>query len=157
MKYCNRHIVLIHKILESTTFGQFIPIIPHSYIATYLRGCFHLCLRSLPRPGPTCLSLASPCHIFASATPKRPLTQVPSEPFSYFAFSFLSLQNIKKSGPTFSAKVFNFPNILTDKKKKNYLLKLFSPFQPQVGFHRRELGQGSSSSGQWRHRWKQQC
>ena len=115
MKYCNRHIKcvgkpleLIHRILESTTFGQFILIIPHSYIATYLRGCFHLCLRSLPRPGPTCLSLASPCHIFASATPKRPLTQVPSEPFSYFAFSLLSLQNIKKSRPTFSAKVFNF-------------------------------------------------
>ena len=41
-----------------------------------------------------------------------------SEPFSYFAFSLLSLQNIKKSRPTFSAKVFNFPNILTDKRKR---------------------------------------
>ena len=51
--YYNRHIkcfgkplLLIHKILESTTFGQFILIIPHSYIATYLTGCFHLCPRS---------------------------------------------------------------------------------------------------------------
>ena len=80
-----------------------------------------------------------------------------SEPFSYFAFSFLSLQNIKKSRPTFSAKVFNFSKYIDWQEEKIYLLKLFSPFQPQVGFHRRELGQGSSFSGKWRHLRKQQC